>query len=49
MPVFVCRKWMGTAQSREGQALKWVKPDLLRDYPMPEADLPLIPVIRDLL
>ena len=49
MPVFVCRKWQGTVQSREGQALTWVFPDLLRDYPMPAADLPLIPVIRDLL
>ncbi|QIE40809.1 (deoxy)nucleoside triphosphate pyrophosphohydrolase [Rhodobacteraceae bacterium SC52] len=47
MPVFICRKWDGIAQGREGQALKWVKPALLRDFPMPEADLPLIPVIRD--
>jgi len=49
MPVFVCRKWQGTPRSREGQALKWVRPDGLRGYPMPAADLPLIPVIRDLL
>ncbi|TDL85856.1 (deoxy)nucleoside triphosphate pyrophosphohydrolase [Meridianimarinicoccus aquatilis] len=47
MPVFICRKWDGIVQGREGQALKWVKPALLRDFPMPEADLPLIPVIRD--
>ncbi len=49
MPLWVCRKWEGIAQPREGQTLKWVKPERLGDYPMPAADLPLIPVIRDLL
>ena len=49
MPLFACRKWEGTPQPKEGQALKWVKPMRLRDYPMPPADLPLIPVLRDLL
>ena len=49
MPLFVCRKWQGQPQSREGQALKWVRPENLRDYPMPAADLPLIPVLRDWL
>ena len=47
MPVFICRKWAGQPIAREGQALKWVLPAHLRDYPMPAADLPLIPVIRD--
>ncbi|MCP4818066.1 MAG: 8-oxo-dGTP diphosphatase MutT [Shimia sp.] len=47
MPLFACRKWEGTPQAREGQVLKWVKPAQLRDYPMPPADLPLIPMIRD--
>ncbi len=47
MPLFACRKWQGTPRGREGQRLKWVKPLELRDYPMPPADLPLIPVIRD--
>jgi len=47
MPVFICRKWQGTPQSREGQALRWVYPARLRDYAMPPADLPLIPLIRD--
>ncbi len=47
MPLFACRKWEGTPQAREGQILKWVKPAQLRDYPMPPADLPLIPMIRD--
>ena len=26
MPVFACRKWNGTPQPHEGQALKWVAP-----------------------
>jgi 8-oxo-dGTP diphosphatase len=49
MPLFACRKWNGTPMSREGQALKWVRPAQLRDYPMPAADLPLIPILRDWL
>ena len=49
MPLFACRKWNGTPQSNEGQALKWVKPRDLRDLPMPPADLPLIPILRDWL
>ncbi len=47
MPVFACRKWNGIPQAREGQTLKWVRPNDLRDYPMPEADIPLIPILRD--
>lgn len=49
MPLYICRRWWGTAQSREDQALKWVRAKNLRDYPMPEADLPLIPALQDLL
>ena len=49
MPLFACRKWQGTATPREGQALAWVRPAALRDYPMPPADLPLIPILRDWL
>lgn len=49
MPLFACRKWNGIAQGREGQALKWVAPAALGAYPMPPADLPLIPVLRDWL
>lgn len=43
MPLFVCRKWQGVPVAREGQALAWVRPARLRDYPMPPADLPLLP------
>ncbi|GFE64502.1 8-oxo-dGTP diphosphatase MutT [Litoreibacter roseus] len=49
MPLFVCRKWEGTPQPREGQVLKWAYARDLRDYPMPPADVPLIPILRDLL
>ncbi|WP_227269215.1 (deoxy)nucleoside triphosphate pyrophosphohydrolase [Roseobacter weihaiensis] len=49
MPLFACRKWEGTPISRENQALKWVRAKDLKNYPMPEADIPLIPVLRDLL
>jgi 8-oxo-dGTP diphosphatase len=49
MPLFACRKWEGTPRSKEGQALKWVRAKDLRDYPMPPADIPLIPILRDWL
>jgi len=47
MPLFACRKWSGQMQPREGQTLKWVKSKDLRNYPMPPADIPLIPILRD--
>ncbi|KAA2241240.1 (deoxy)nucleoside triphosphate pyrophosphohydrolase [Salinarimonas soli] len=49
MPLYVCRRWEGLVQPREHQALKWVRPAALADYPMPPADEPLIPVLVDLL
>ena len=49
MPLFACRKWEGVPQGREGQALKWVRPLDMKNYPMPPADLPLIPILRDWL
>jgi 8-oxo-dGTP diphosphatase len=49
MPLYVCRAWKGTPQPHEGQTLAWVRPQKLADYPMPPADLPLIPVLQDLL
>ena len=49
MPLFACRKWQGIAQGLEGQNLAWVRPNDLRNYPMPPADLPLIPILRDWL
>ncbi|MBZ7922996.1 8-oxo-dGTP diphosphatase MutT [Ensifer adhaerens] len=49
MPLYVCRRYEGVATGREGQAIKWVRPKALRDYPMPPADEPLIPFLMDLL
>ena len=49
MPLFACRKWEGTPQPRENQALKWVRPNDLRSYPMPQADIPLVAMLRYLL
>ena len=49
MPLFVCRKWNGTPRGREGQAFKWARVNDLGRYPMPPADLPLIPILRDWL
>jgi 8-oxo-dGTP diphosphatase len=34
---------------REGQEIRWVRVNRLAEYPMPPADLPLIPMLRDLL
>ncbi|ACA19141.1 NUDIX hydrolase [Methylobacterium sp. 4-46] len=49
MPLYICRRWEGPVQPREGQALKWVRPRDLATYPMPPADLPLLPALVDLL
>ena len=49
MPLFLCRRWTGRPEGREGQALAWVMPNKLAGYPMPPADLPLIPILRDFL
>ncbi|MCM2561930.1 8-oxo-dGTP diphosphatase MutT [Lutimaribacter sp. EGI FJ00015] len=47
MPLYACRKWDGIPQPKEGQSLSWAYSRELRDYPMPPADLPLIPILRD--
>jgi 8-oxo-dGTP diphosphatase len=49
MPLYVCRRWEGSVAAREGQALKWVRPNRLRDYPMPPADAPLVAHLTALL
>jgi 8-oxo-dGTP diphosphatase len=49
MPLYVCRRWEGTVAALEKQELAWVKPQKLRDYPMPPADLPLIPALIELM
>ena len=47
MPLFVCRKWEGIVLAKEKQELKWVYSRELKNYPMPPADIPLIPILRD--
>ena len=49
MPLFACRKWTGTPMAIEGQVLKWVSKNDLKNYAMPPADIPLIDAIRDWL
>jgi len=49
MPLYVCRRWAGTVAAREGQKLTWVKPNKLRDYEMPPADVPLVSHLMTLL
>jgi 8-oxo-dGTP diphosphatase len=49
MPLYVCRRWNGTVAAQEGQRLAWVKPNRLKEYPMPPADVPLIPHLTNLL
>ena len=49
MPLYVCRRWEGVPRAIEASAIKWVRPLELAAYPMPPADLPLIPMLRDLL
>ena len=49
MPLYVCRRWEGIVEAREAQKLKWVRPNDLRNYPMPPADEPLIPHLTTLL
>ena len=49
MPLYICRRWEGFVRAAEGQAIKWVRANALRNYDMPPADIPLIPMLRDLL
>ena len=49
MPLYVCRRWEGTVTALEGQRLAWVKPNRLRDYEMPPADVPLVSHLMALL
>jgi 8-oxo-dGTP diphosphatase len=49
MPLYVCRRWEGTVTPHEGQRLAWVRPNRLKEYPMPPADVPLISHLTTLL
>ena len=49
MPLYVCRRWTGIVRGAEGQEIKWVQASKLKDFPMPPADIPLIPHLTELL
>jgi 8-oxo-dGTP diphosphatase len=49
MPLYICRRFEGTPVAREGQQLKWVRPQDLRKYAMPPADEPLVAALLDIL
>jgi 8-oxo-dGTP diphosphatase len=49
MPLYVCRRWDGVVTAHEHTRLAWVRPNKLRDYPMPPADAPLIPHLIGLM
>lgn len=46
MPLYVCRVWRGIPQTHEHKALKWLRPLDLYGLAMPEADVPLIPMLE---
>jgi 8-oxo-dGTP diphosphatase len=49
MPLYLCRRWEGLATAKEHEAIRWVRPESLQEYPMPPADAPLVAWLRDLL
>jgi 8-oxo-dGTP diphosphatase len=49
MPLYICRNWEGEIAPQEGQQIAWVRANRLQHYPMPPADVPLLPALRDLL
>ncbi len=49
MPLYICRRWEGMVTPLDGQKLAWVKPNKLRDYAMPPADVPLVSHLMALL
>jgi len=49
MPLYLCRRWEGFVTAREHEAIAWVRPNQLSDYPMPAADKPLIAWLLDFL
>lgn len=49
MLLYVGRKWEGTPQALEDQAIIWKYPHDMKALPMPPADLPLVACLRDYL
>jgi 8-oxo-dGTP diphosphatase len=49
MPLFICRRWDGFVDPKEGQAIKWIRPDKLSTIDLLDADKPLAAELRDRL
>jgi 8-oxo-dGTP diphosphatase len=49
MPLYLCRRWEGSVEAREHEAIAWVRPNQMSGYAMPPADAPLVAWLRDLL
>lgn len=49
MPLYLCRRWTGLVQAKHHEAIAWVRPNQMSEYPMPPADAPLVAWLRDSL
>ncbi|MFH1158574.1 MAG: (deoxy)nucleoside triphosphate pyrophosphohydrolase [Pseudomonadota bacterium] len=49
MPLYTCRTWQGAVTAREGQSFVWATPEEFDKFPMPPADIPFIPILKELL
>ena len=47
--LYICRRWQNAPEALEGGQLAWVRPQRLRDYEMPPANVEFIAVLQDLL
>ena len=47
MPLWTAQRWRGEPKGQEGQHLEWVHPQDLNSYAMPEADIPLVSILRE--
>ena len=47
--LYICRKWNGSSRALSASELKWVFPNDLRKYEMPEANIEFISHLQDLL
>jgi 8-oxo-dGTP diphosphatase len=50
MLAYVCRVFSGEVFGREGQEVRWVRPyEIMKNYPMPEANVGMVALLRDSL
>jgi 8-oxo-dGTP diphosphatase len=49
MPLYICHRWDGIVAPQEGQNTAWARPNRMKEYPMPPADVPLVAMLRDLI